>query len=150
MSCAGFYLLLLLLPGVTWCQPRGYSSQGGVGGSSRLDEDEDGGVMEDDAPADRDLMTVHILNRSGILASLLSSSSSSSPNVQPFLREARASRPLLPQQLTKKATPGSRFALSLDVPTSILSVLIDLAKNQDMRAKAASNAELLARIGKRK
>ena len=87
-------------------------------------------------------MTVSILNRSGILASLLS------PDFQPTIRKARASRPL--PQFTKKAAQGSRFALSLDVPTSILSVLIDLAKNQDMRAKAASNAELLARIGKRK
>ncbi|KAL2091371.1 hypothetical protein ACEWY4_013634 [Coilia grayii] len=132
MSGVGLYLLLLLLPLVTWCQPRGFSSQG-----PQLEE-------EEDAPADGDLMTVRILNRSGILASLLSSS----PDLQPFVRQARASRPL--PQLTKKATQGSRFALSLDVPTSILSVLIDLAKNQDMRAKAASNAELLARIGKRK
>uniref|UniRef100_A0A8C4TLM4 Corticotropin-releasing factor domain-containing protein n=1 Tax=Erpetoichthys calabaricus TaxID=27687 RepID=A0A8C4TLM4_ERPCA len=50
-----------------------------------------------------------------------------------------------------KRTPhGSRFSLSLDVPTKILSILIDLAKARDMRAKAAANAELMARIGRRK
>ncbi|XP_061584721.1 urocortin-3-like [Cololabis saira] len=64
------------------------------------------------------------------------------------LRRARAPRPA--SQVPKRAQQGSRFALSLDVPTSILSVLIDLAKNQDMRTKAAANAELMARIGKRK
>uniref|UniRef100_A0A673ADB1 Corticotropin-releasing factor domain-containing protein n=1 Tax=Sphaeramia orbicularis TaxID=375764 RepID=A0A673ADB1_9TELE len=64
------------------------------------------------------------------------------------LRQERAPRPA--SQVPKRAQQGSRFALSLDVPTSILSVLIDLAKNQDMRTKAAANAELMARIGKRK
>ncbi|XP_036425480.1 urocortin-3-like [Colossoma macropomum] len=69
-------------------------------------------------------------------------------NVLPEVRHVRLARPaaLAP----KRAAQGSRFALSLDVPTSILSVLIDLAKNHDMRAKAAANAELMARIGKRK
>ncbi|KAL7832917.1 hypothetical protein SRHO_G00299350 [Serrasalmus rhombeus] len=69
-------------------------------------------------------------------------------NVLPEVRHVRLVRPaaLAP----KRAAQGSRFALSLDVPTSILSVLIDLAKNHDMRAKAAANAELMARIGKRK
>lgn len=51
---------------------------------------------------------------------------------------------------SKRSPQGSRFSLSLDVPTRILSVLIDLAKNQDMHAKAAANAELMARVGKRK
>uniref|UniRef100_A0A3Q3DIH2 Corticotropin-releasing factor domain-containing protein n=1 Tax=Hippocampus comes TaxID=109280 RepID=A0A3Q3DIH2_HIPCM len=55
----------------------------------------------------------------------------------------------LVQRMPKRAQPASRFALSLDVPTSILSVLIDLAKNQDLRTKAAANAQLMARIGKR-
>lgn len=67
---------------------------------------------------------------------------------QAVLRRARALRPA--SQVPKRAQQGSRFALSLDVPTNILSVLIDLAKNQDMRTKAAANAELMARIGKRK
>ncbi|XP_051931884.1 urocortin-3-like [Hippocampus zosterae] len=56
----------------------------------------------------------------------------------------------LVRRVPKRAQPASRFALSLDVPTSILSVLIDLAKNQDLRTKAAANAQLMARIGKRK
>ncbi|KAG7278224.1 hypothetical protein CRUP_012720 [Coryphaenoides rupestris] len=50
-------------------------------------------------------------------------------------------------RLLKRAQQGSRFALSLDVPTSILSVLMDLAKDQDQRSKAAANAQLMARIG---
>ncbi|KAM9361873.1 uncharacterized protein ABDE67_022926 [Symphorus nematophorus] len=78
----------------------------------------------------------------GVLNSLLRSE----PHT--VLRRARAPRPA--SQVPKRAQQGSRFALSLDVPTSILSVLIDLAKNQDMRTKAAANAELMARIGKRK
>ncbi|XP_067908451.1 urocortin 3, like [Heterodontus francisci] len=50
--------------------------------------------------------------------------------------------------LSRRNSKGTRFSLSLDVPTNILSILIDLAKAKDMRAKAAANAELMARIGK--
>ncbi|XP_078059533.1 urocortin 3, like [Mustelus asterias] len=50
--------------------------------------------------------------------------------------------------VSRRNSKGTRFSLSLDVPTSILSILIDLAKARDMRAKAAANAELMARIGK--
>lgn len=87
------------------------------------------------------MLAVNILNHSSMLNSLLRS------EYQTVLRQARA-RPA--SQVPKRAQQGSRFALSLDVPTNILSVLIDLAKNQDMRTKAAANAELMARIGKRK
>lgn len=87
----------------------------------------------------RDMVAVDILNQSGMLNSLLRSEH------QTVLRRARPA-----SQVPKRAQQGSRFALSLDVPTNILSVLIDLAKNQDMRTKAAANAELMARIGKRK
>ncbi|XP_018611629.2 urocortin-3-like [Scleropages formosus] len=62
----------------------------------------------------------------------------------------RRSRPQQRPPAPKRSPQGPRFALSLDVPTSILSVLIDLAKNQDLHAKAAANAELMARIGRRK
>ncbi|XP_061642424.1 urocortin 3, like [Phyllopteryx taeniolatus] len=86
-------------------------------------------------------LAVDIVNRSGVLNSLLHSEQ------RMLLQAARAPRAA---QVTKRAQPGSRFALSLDVPTSILSVLIDLAKNQDLRTKAAANAELMARVGKRK
>lgn len=82
------------------------------------------------------------LKRSAVLKSLLRSEH------QTVLRQAW--EPRQASQVPKRAQQGSRFALSLDVPTSILSVLIDLAKNQDMRTKAAANAELMARIGKRK
>ncbi|XP_077385686.1 uncharacterized protein LOC144023755 [Festucalex cinctus] len=84
----------------------------------------------------RSTLAVDVMNRGGVLNSLLRSEE------RMLLRPARAP--------PKRAQPGSRFALSLDVPTSILSVLIDLAKNQDLRTKAAANAELMARIGKRK
>ncbi|XP_032828274.2 uncharacterized protein LOC116952760 [Petromyzon marinus] len=50
----------------------------------------------------------------------------------------------------KRAGKGAKFALSLDVPTNILSILIDHAKASDTRSKAAHNAKLMARIGRRK
>ncbi|KAJ0023370.1 hypothetical protein NQD34_003269 [Periophthalmus magnuspinnatus] len=96
-----------------------------------------------DQAAQGDLMAVNVLTLSGALNSLLQAEQRSG------LREPRA--PRLPLQIPpKRAQQGSRFALSLDVPTSILSVLIDLAKNQDMRTKAAANAQLMARIGRRR
>ncbi|XP_075318146.1 uncharacterized protein LOC142377723 [Odontesthes bonariensis] len=95
-----------------------------------------------DEDTQRNVLAVDILNRSDVLNSLLRSEH------HLVLRQARAPRPA--SQVPKRAQQGSRFALSLDVPTSILSVLIDLAKNQDMRTKAAANAELMARIGRRK
>ncbi|XP_071393947.1 urocortin-3-like [Centroberyx affinis] len=116
--------LALLLP---WCI-QGQRSSLAI---AKLDED-----------MQRDMLAVDILSRSGVLDSLFR------PERRSTLRQARAPRPA--SQVPKRAQQGSRFALSLDVPTSILSVLIDLAKNQDMRTKAAANAELMARIGKRK
>lgn len=118
------FCLALLLP---WC----VQSQMRRPALAQLDED-----------ARRDVLAVDILNRDGILNSLLRSEH------HLVLRQGRAPRPS--SRVPKRAQQGSRFALSLDVPTSILSVLIDLAKNQDMRTKAAANAELMARIGKRK
>lgn len=87
-------------------------------------------------------MFVDVLSRFGI----------ESAQVSPKQRlEPRRVRPMHPVSSSpKRAMQGSRFALSLDVPTTILSVLIDMAKEHDMRAKAAANAELMARIGKRK
>ena len=87
-----------------------------------------------------DTLAVDLVNRSGLLIGLFP------PEFHPVLRQGRAP-PRPASQLPKRVQQGSRFALSLDVPTSILSVLIDLAKNQDMRTKAAANAELMARIG---
>ncbi|KAK7898996.1 hypothetical protein WMY93_019849 [Mugilogobius chulae] len=92
--------------------------------------------------AQTDLLSVNVLNLRSALSSLLQED-----DQQP--RQTRA--PRLPFHVPPKRTQqGSRFALSLDVPTSILSVLIDLAKNQDMRSKAAANAQLMARIGRRR
>ncbi|XP_041129813.1 urocortin-3-like [Polyodon spathula] len=55
-----------------------------------------------------------------------------------------------PSHPARRSPNGTRFSLSLDVPTSILSILLDLARAKDIRAKAAANAELMARIGRRK
>ncbi|XP_029948670.1 urocortin-3-like [Salarias fasciatus] len=118
--------LALLLP---WSA----QSQRSSPAPSRLAEDS----AQKDAPS-----AVDVPDLSGVLGSLLRSERHS------VLRRAQAPRPAW--QVPKRAQQGSRFALSLDVPTSILSVLIDLAKNQDMRTKAAANAELMARIGRRK
>uniref|UniRef100_A0A8B9EQG4 Corticotropin-releasing factor domain-containing protein n=1 Tax=Anser cygnoides TaxID=8845 RepID=A0A8B9EQG4_ANSCY len=41
-------------------------------------------------------------------------------------------------------------SLSLDVPTHILKILLDLAREKELQAKAAANAELMARIGRRR
>ncbi|CAG5983744.1 unnamed protein product, partial [Menidia menidia] len=118
------FCLALLFP---WC----VQSQRSPPSFNQLDED-----------TQKDVLAVNILNRSGVLNSLLRSEH------HLVLRQAGALRAA--SQMPKRAQQGSRFALSLDVPTSILSVLIDLAKNQDMRTKAAANAELMARIGRRK
>uniref|UniRef100_A0A8C5EBQ2 Corticotropin-releasing factor domain-containing protein n=1 Tax=Gouania willdenowi TaxID=441366 RepID=A0A8C5EBQ2_GOUWI len=95
-----------------------------------------------DEDTQRNLLALKVLDHSSVLNSLLRLEH------DVVLRQARVPRP--GPQVPKRAQQGSRFALSLDVPTSILSVLIDLAKNQDMRTKAAANAELMARIGRRK
>lgn len=124
LSVYACFCLALLLP-------LSVQSQRSSSALAKLDED-----------TQRDVLAVDILNHSGVLNSLLQSEH------HRVLRRARAPRPA--SQVPKRAQQGSRFALSLDVPTSILSVLIDLAKNQDMRTKAAANAELMARIGKRK
>lgn len=65
----------------------------------------------------------------------------------PDVPRAPPPHPPAAARLLKRAQQGSRFALSLDVPTSILSVLMDLAKDQDQRSKAAANAQLMARVG---
>lgn len=116
--------LALLLP---WC----VRSQRNIPDLANLDEN-----------TQRSTLAIDILKRAGVLDSLIQLEH------QTVLRQGRVPRPA--SQVPKRAQQGSRFALSLDVPTSILSVLIDLAKNQDMRSKAAANAELMARIGKRK
>lgn len=42
------------------------------------------------------------------------------------------------------------FTLSLDVPTNIMNVLLNIAKAKNLRAKAAANAQLMAQIGRKK
>ncbi|XP_007889030.1 urocortin 3, like [Callorhinchus milii] len=53
-------------------------------------------------------------------------------------------------QNTAKSNRRTKFTLSLDVPTSILNILLNIAKAKNMRAKAAANARLMAQIGRRK
>lgn len=45
---------------------------------------------------------------------------------------------------------GRKVSLSLDVPTHILSTLLELAREKELQAKAAANAELMARLGRRR
>ncbi|XP_063782825.1 urocortin-3 [Pseudophryne corroboree] len=49
-----------------------------------------------------------------------------------------------------KSDRRTKFTLSLDVPTHLMSILFDIAKAKNMRAKAAANAQLMAQIGRRK
>ncbi|XP_026884884.1 urocortin 3, like [Electrophorus electricus] len=49
-----------------------------------------------------------------------------------------------------KSERRNQVTLSLDVPTSIMNILFDIAKAKNLRAKAAHNARLLAQIGRRK
>uniref|UniRef100_A0A8C0GCU5 Corticotropin-releasing factor domain-containing protein n=1 Tax=Chelonoidis abingdonii TaxID=106734 RepID=A0A8C0GCU5_CHEAB len=77
-------------------------------------------------------------------------------SINPRSPSAKRTLSLLPSlshkkaMIVKKSSPGTKFSLSLDVPTHILKILIDLAKAKQMRAKAAANAELMARIGRKK
>ncbi|XP_054072403.1 urocortin-3-like [Rissa tridactyla] len=54
---------------------------------------------------------------------------------------------------TKRPAPRKKVrkvSLSLDVPTHVLKILLDLAREKELQAKAAANAELMARLGRRK
>ncbi|XP_037615832.1 urocortin 3, like [Sebastes umbrosus] len=96
---------------------------------------------------------------------LSSSSSTSSSSSASSSREKRTSSPanyrfmsrtkLRGQMLrnsssSSKGDRRSRLTLSLDVPTNIMNVLFEVAKAKHLRAKAAENARLLAKIGRRK
>ncbi|XP_044306533.1 urocortin-3 [Varanus komodoensis] len=54
------------------------------------------------------------------------------------------------QQEQAKSDRRTKFTLSLDVPTTIMNILFDIAKAKNLRAKAAANAQLMAQIGRRK
>uniref|UniRef100_A0A674J346 Corticotropin-releasing factor domain-containing protein n=1 Tax=Terrapene triunguis TaxID=2587831 RepID=A0A674J346_9SAUR len=115
-----------------------------------------------DNPASRETMeNSKILNLSAVNGSRYRSgdeAGSSHKETRWALLEESAKRmlSLLPSlshkkdMIVKKSSPGTKFSLSLDVPTHILKILIDLAKAKQMRAKAAANAELMAQIGRRK
>lgn len=54
---------------------------------------------------------------------------------------------------TKRAAPRKKerkVSLSFDVQTYLLKILLDLAREKELQAKAAANAELMARIGRRR
>lgn len=75
--------------------------------------------------------------------------------VSPPLLEgsARKALPWLTSPATKRPAPGKKVrkvSLSLDVPTHILKILLDLAREKELQAKAAANAKLMARLGRRK
>uniref|UniRef100_A0A672V6D8 Corticotropin-releasing factor domain-containing protein n=1 Tax=Strigops habroptila TaxID=2489341 RepID=A0A672V6D8_STRHB len=53
----------------------------------------------------------------------------------------------------KRPAPGKRgrkVSLSLDVPTHVLNTLLELAREKELEAKAAANAELMAQLGRRR
>ncbi|XP_028304851.1 urocortin 3, like [Gouania willdenowi] len=74
----------------------------------------------------------------------------SSPSSYRFLSHTKLRGQMLPNSSSSRADRRSRLTLSLDVPTNIMNVLFDVAKAQNMRAKAAQNARVLALIGRRK
>uniref|UniRef100_A0A8C5TN51 Corticotropin-releasing factor domain-containing protein n=1 Tax=Malurus cyaneus samueli TaxID=2593467 RepID=A0A8C5TN51_9PASS len=58
-----------------------------------------------------------------------------------------------PMSPTKRAAPrkkGRKVSLSFDVHTHLLKILLDLAREKELQAKAAANAELMARLGRRR
>uniref|UniRef100_A0A8C2TQP6 Corticotropin-releasing factor domain-containing protein n=1 Tax=Coturnix japonica TaxID=93934 RepID=A0A8C2TQP6_COTJA len=54
------------------------------------------------------------------------------------------------QAAAVKSSKARKVSLSLDVPTHILRILLDLAREKELQARAAANAELMARIGEKK
>uniref|UniRef100_W5LUQ0 Urocortin 3, like n=1 Tax=Astyanax mexicanus TaxID=7994 RepID=W5LUQ0_ASTMX len=102
----------------------------------------------DDLPLNALYDSLHLLHRAGDSLSLEES------------RERRTSPGsgyrILSQSLLRrskmyrngaKGDRGSRMTLSLDVPTSLMNILFDIAKGKSMRAQAAHNARLMAQIG---
>ncbi|OPJ72057.1 hypothetical protein AV530_009372 [Patagioenas fasciata monilis] len=79
----------------------------------------------------------------------------SDDEASPLLEEGSAGKslpwPMSPA--TKKPAPrkkARKVSLSLDVPTHVLKVALDLAREKELQAKAAANAELMARLGRRR
>ncbi|XP_068265507.1 urocortin-2 [Nyctibius grandis] len=71
----------------------------------------------------------------------------------PLEGSARTTLPWPVSPAAKRPAPGKRtrkVSLSLDVPTHVLEILLDLAREKELQAKAAANAELMARLGRRK
>lgn len=68
-------------------------------------------------------------------------------------RSERQAVPWPMSPATKRAAPrkkGRKVSLSLDVHTHLLKILLDLAREKELQAKAAANAELMARLGRRR
>ncbi|GCC30083.1 hypothetical protein chiPu_0008527 [Chiloscyllium punctatum] len=71
----------------------------------------------------------------------------------PFARYKYLNRTQLKRKMYQNNARNNRrtkFTLSLDVPTNILNILLNIAKAKSLRAKAAANARLMAQIGRRK
>ncbi|KAL2299817.1 hypothetical protein Nmel_012667 [Mimus melanotis] len=65
----------------------------------------------------------------------------------------RQALPWLMSPATKRDAPrkkGRKVSLSLDVDTHLLKILLDLAREKELQARAAANAELMARLGRRR
>ncbi|XP_050169241.1 urocortin-3-like [Myiozetetes cayanensis] len=66
---------------------------------------------------------------------------------------ARKALPWPISPATKRSAPGKKgrkVSLSLDVHTHLLKILLDLAREKEQQDKAAANAELMARLGRRR
>uniref|UniRef100_A0A8C5JFA3 Corticotropin-releasing factor domain-containing protein n=1 Tax=Junco hyemalis TaxID=40217 RepID=A0A8C5JFA3_JUNHY len=65
----------------------------------------------------------------------------------------RQALPWLMSPATERAAPSKKrrtVSLSLDVHTHLLKILLDLAREKELQDKAAANAELMARLGRRR
>lgn len=89
------------------------------------------------------------------LPEMRSSDHGSGDKASPLLLEgsARKAFPWPMSPAARRPAPrkkARKVSLSLDVPTHVLKILLDLAREKELRAKAAANTELMARLGRRK
>ncbi|XP_076861480.1 urocortin 3, like [Brachyhypopomus gauderio] len=105
---------------------------------------------DDEHPVNSPYDTLNLLYKSG---DTLSSQESREKRTLPGSNYKYLSQTLLRSKMYRNSAKTDRrnqVTLSLDVPTSIMNILFDIAKAQNLRAKAAHNARLLAQIGRRK
>uniref|UniRef100_A0A8C7EBF2 Corticotropin-releasing factor domain-containing protein n=1 Tax=Nothoprocta perdicaria TaxID=30464 RepID=A0A8C7EBF2_NOTPE len=73
------------------------------------------------------------------------------PDEPELLPQGAPATRTLPRAGTGTTRGGvTRVSLSLDVPVHVLRVLLELARDSELRARAAANTELMARVGRRR